>query len=359
MMLRIEAGLPLDRRRVARQPRLALTDHDRVTPKELGRAGCCGRPRRQPCASSAARRSAASCSTARRAGRRPASSSTGPTGTGCTATPASCPPRTSSRSPGSSGCARTTTGEQVGYVTSFCYSPVLQRHIGIARVRPDLAAPGTELHMETRRSTTTTRTWSRSAPRRCPSSTPRGRRPMTDDQPHDRPHRHVVRRDRRRRRPQRPDQRGVPRQGRPAHAGARAARRSSAARRSPRSCVPGLLVHHVLLRAEPAAAGDHPRARPGRARLPAADDAVVFHPTGDGDYLLFGDDHEQNVQEIRRHSPHDADAYDALPPRPRPGLQAVRPLFDNPPPEHLRQATPRTRPTSPGCSTTSAASTGR
>jgi aminomethyltransferase len=25
---------------------------------------------------------------------------------------------------------------------------VLQRHIGLARVRPDLAAPGTEVHME-------------------------------------------------------------------------------------------------------------------------------------------------------------------------------------------------------------------
>ena len=41
------------------------------------------------------------------------------------------------------------TGEQVGYVTSFCYSPVLQRHIGLARVRPGLAEPGTVLHMET------------------------------------------------------------------------------------------------------------------------------------------------------------------------------------------------------------------
>ena len=38
---------------------------------------------------------------------------------------------------------------------------------------------------------------------------------------------------------------------------------------------PGLLVHDVLLRAEPAAAGDHPRARPGQARLHAADDADV------------------------------------------------------------------------------------
>jgi aminomethyltransferase len=42
----------------------------------------------------------------------------------------------------------TREGSQVGYVTSFMYSPVLQRHIGLARVRPDLAASGTEVHME-------------------------------------------------------------------------------------------------------------------------------------------------------------------------------------------------------------------
>ncbi len=39
-------------------------------------------------------------------------------------------------------------GAQVGYVTSAMYSPVLQRHIGMARVRPDLAAPGSQVHME-------------------------------------------------------------------------------------------------------------------------------------------------------------------------------------------------------------------
>jgi glycine cleavage system T protein (aminomethyltransferase) len=43
----------------------------------------------------------------------------------------------------------TTDGSsEVGYVTSFMYSPVLQRHIGLARVRPDLAVPGTEVHLE-------------------------------------------------------------------------------------------------------------------------------------------------------------------------------------------------------------------
>jgi aminomethyltransferase len=28
------------------------------------------------------------------------------------------------------------------------YSPVLQRHIGLARVRPEIAGPGTEVHLE-------------------------------------------------------------------------------------------------------------------------------------------------------------------------------------------------------------------
>ncbi|NLE21690.1 MAG: aminomethyl transferase family protein [Actinobacteria bacterium] len=39
-------------------------------------------------------------------------------------------------------------GDRVGYATSFMYSPVLQRHIAIARVRPDLAEPGTDVKLE-------------------------------------------------------------------------------------------------------------------------------------------------------------------------------------------------------------------
>ncbi len=38
--------------------------------------------------------------------------------------------------------------EQVGYATSFMYSPMLQRHIAIARVRPDLAKLGTKVKLE-------------------------------------------------------------------------------------------------------------------------------------------------------------------------------------------------------------------
>ena len=39
-------------------------------------------------------------------------------------------------------------GSRVGYATSFMYSPVLQRHIALARVRPDLAALGTRVQLE-------------------------------------------------------------------------------------------------------------------------------------------------------------------------------------------------------------------
>jgi aminomethyltransferase len=38
--------------------------------------------------------------------------------------------------------------QRVGYATSFMYSPMLQRHIALARVRPDLAATGTKVHLE-------------------------------------------------------------------------------------------------------------------------------------------------------------------------------------------------------------------
>ncbi len=38
--------------------------------------------------------------------------------------------------------------ERVGFATSFMYSPVLQRHIALARVRPDLAKVGTRVYLE-------------------------------------------------------------------------------------------------------------------------------------------------------------------------------------------------------------------
>ena len=40
------------------------------------------------------------------------------------------------------------TGGQVGYATANMYSPVLQRHIGLARVRPNLATPDSAVRLE-------------------------------------------------------------------------------------------------------------------------------------------------------------------------------------------------------------------
>ena len=38
--------------------------------------------------------------------------------------------------------------KRIGYATSFMYSPVLQRHIALARLRPDMAKPGTRVNLE-------------------------------------------------------------------------------------------------------------------------------------------------------------------------------------------------------------------
>jgi aminomethyltransferase len=38
--------------------------------------------------------------------------------------------------------------QRVGYATSFMYSPVLQRHIALARIRPDVAKPGARVNLE-------------------------------------------------------------------------------------------------------------------------------------------------------------------------------------------------------------------
>ena len=142
MMLRIEAGLPLVDVEW-HNSRLAFTDHQRVTPNELGMGwmlrGVADDDRR----SSVGARSGASCAKDlalghRRHRRRLA-------GLGLAA-PRRRPAATQGRAPAAlrvgAATTPTTAAAQVGYVTSFMYSPVLQRHIGLARVRPDLAAPG-------------------------------------------------------------------------------------------------------------------------------------------------------------------------------------------------------------------------
>ena len=69
-------------------------------------------------------------------------------------------------------------GERIGYATSLMYSPMLQRHIAMARVQPDVAAPSARASTSSSPSTTSTRqsrpTWPGS---RC--STHHERRPDT------------------------------------------------------------------------------------------------------------------------------------------------------------------------------------
>jgi phytoene dehydrogenase-like protein len=60
---------------------------------------------------------------------------------------------------------------------------------------------------------------------------------------------------------------------------------------------------------------------------------TTFCPKEDGDYMLLGQDHGENHQEIARHSKHDADAYDAFNHDVNKVLQAIKPLMDQAPPD--------------------------
>ena len=151
MMLRIEAGLPLVDVEW-RNSRLAFTDHERVTPSELGMGWML--PKR-----SGGERPFVGRDAIRRELRE---------GTSRWATvgvvvdwahwdrlhkdAGLLPPKDEHPLPYASmlydAGAGSADRSQVGYTTSFMYSPVLQRHIGLARVRPDHAAPGSEVHLE-------------------------------------------------------------------------------------------------------------------------------------------------------------------------------------------------------------------
>ena len=61
--------------------------------------------------------------------------------------------------------------------------------------------------------------------------------------------------------------------------------------------------------------------------------STTFAPDGEGDYLLFTQDHGQNQQEIARHSKHDADAYDQYSHDIEMVCQALKPLLDQVPPD--------------------------
>ncbi|HSM43922.1 MAG TPA: NAD(P)/FAD-dependent oxidoreductase, partial [Acidimicrobiia bacterium] len=59
----------------------------------------------------------------------------------------------------------------------------------------------------------------------------------------------------------------------------------------------------------------------------------TFAPTEGGDYLLMGQDKDENHHQIARHSKHDADAYDAYGHMMDQVVHAIRPLMDSIPPD--------------------------
>ena len=60
--------------------------------------------------------------------------------------------------------------------------------------------------------------------------------------------------------------------------------------------------------------------------------ATSFSPMENGDYLLLGPDRDENIREIMRHSPRDADAMDRYEHDVARVLQLLQPLFDRVPP---------------------------
>jgi phytoene dehydrogenase-like protein len=60
---------------------------------------------------------------------------------------------------------------------------------------------------------------------------------------------------------------------------------------------------------------------------------TTFAPTESGDYLLLGSDPDENIQEIRRHSKRDADAYERYEHDMSRVVQVVRPLLEKAPPD--------------------------
>ena len=59
----------------------------------------------------------------------------------------------------------------------------------------------------------------------------------------------------------------------------------------------------------------------------------TFAPMENGDYLWLGQDHNENLKEIARHSKHDADAYNQYSHDMEMVCQAIKPLLDAPPPD--------------------------
>ena len=128
-------------------------------------------------------------------------------------------------------------GKRVGYATSFMYSPVLQRHIAMARIRPDLAKVGNRVFLEF----TVDHHYQKVAAHvaRLPLFNPERKTAMSNGASEQRSPDGPIRRDRGRRRPQRAGQRRLPGPRRAEDARSSSSGTWSAARPSPRSSAPG------------------------------------------------------------------------------------------------------------------------
>ena len=141
--------------------------------------------------------------------------------------------------------------KQLGYATSQMYSPMLQRHIALARVPLELAKPGCRVKLEL--AVSHRYEYFDAASPGCRSTTPIEGPPSEetacndDDRHEDGTRRSDLRRDRHRRRPQRPDEQRLSREGRPEGARPRAPARRRR-RRDHRGAPAGLLVHDLLVR---------------------------------------------------------------------------------------------------------------
>ena len=146
MTLRIEAGLPLVDVEW-RNSRLAQNDAERVTPVELGlgwmlRGGFDDRPFvgrdaiRRELTERSSRWASVGLVVDWRAWERVHRQA------------GLLPPKDERPQPYELMVLDAPDGRQVGFATSFVYSPVLQEHIALTRVRPDLCAPGTRVHLE-------------------------------------------------------------------------------------------------------------------------------------------------------------------------------------------------------------------
>ena len=212
---------------------------------------------------------------------------------------------------------------RVGYATSIMYSPVLQQHVALARVRPDLAKPGSASSWSSRWTTITSR-WRRTS-RGCPSTARSARQP---DGPMsmDRYDAIVIG----------AGHNGLVNGAYLARAGMKTLilerRHWSGARPSPRSCVPatGSTFSYALSLLRPQIIQELELTRHGFLPLLMS---TRFAPGDDGEYLRFNRDHDETLREIARISPHDADAYEQYSHDLDRVCQAIKPLLDTVPPD--------------------------